>query len=355
MWPYWLKRVVRSGPFEVFDESFTYTKSGLSKSGIQAAKGLLICLVVIGHIRGGGLWFNHLKNFIYNFHVMSFFMISMLHPVAVANLRSVTEVAFRYLRLLIPISLIAFIIFNFGVLKLDLSNTLAKSFSYMLALIGGNYASFDQSTGLELFWYMYALIGLIWVRMALLTLKPSRYNAPILLLVCLILGHFCASYFPSRAPSWIGVSTYIFPVLVFSLMLADLFRRLESLHRPLIILLMTLALTWLGIFWVPHNSFNVAWLKVPLVSNIIHFVIWILFLALAFRLIVVVCNISQTQFIFSYFGHISGHIYLLHMFFLFLLDSIFMDAIDANVARITVTFALVMILSSITAHIMRRL
>lgn len=340
---------------EIFDDSMTYMKSGLSEHGILAARGILICLVVIGHISGGGSSFFHLKEFIYDFHIMAFFMISMLRPVPNLSLHSLKAVAYRYLKMLLPVSMVSFLIFNFGVLGLDLLETIQRTPVYLIAIFGGNYTSFDSSTGLELFWFMYALIGLIYLRMALKLLPSRRYTTPAFLVACLVIGSICSIFFTTTSPSWFGISTYVLPVLCLTIFLMDAISSLEKVNEKLFLSIFTIIILIVGIVWVPENSFNVAWLRIPLPWDLPEFFIWIIFLALVFRVLIAFSSLKFTQVVFLKIGRLSLGIYLTHMFFLFPIDSFLMDQIEFDFIRIALVFTSTITISALTASILSRL
>jgi fucose 4-O-acetylase-like acetyltransferase len=339
---------------EIFDDSLMYMRSGLSEPGILAARGILICLVVIGHIRSDGGAFFYLKAFIYDFHIMAFLMISMLRPVPNLSLHSIKVVTFRYLKILIPVSLLAFLIFNFGILGLNAVDVIQRVPVYITALVGGNYASFDFSTGLELFWYMYALIGLICLRMMVKSLPSKRYAVPAFLVACLAIGSICSIYFPTISPSWFGIATYALPVLFLAICLLEAISRLERINEPLFFSLFIIILLVIGAAWVPGNSYNIAWLRIPLPWDLPNFLVWLAFLALAFKALIKVCNFKISQIVFLKIGRLSLGIYLTHMFFLFPIDLFLMDQVEWDPIRIVLTFACTIAVSAFAASMLNR-
>lgn len=342
-----------AGP--AFDSGFTYLRSGLTEREIVTARAILIFLVVLGHLRSGGLPFYQIKVVIYNFHVMAFFMIAMLKPVPTFSLRNLASVATRYLRHLIPVATLAFILFQFALAGNDYDGTIRDIGTFATALLGGNYRAFDQSTGLELFWFMYALIGLVWLRMVLQHVAHSRLAVWGLLGACVVIGSLSATYFPEQAPAWVGVSSYMLPVLILALYGVDLLHKAEGRYGA------SLRYTALGVFlilaafWSQSNSYNLAWLRVPQIWDIFNYFLWIIFLAISFFIISLIARLFSKNNIIHSIGMLSGGIYLLHMFFLYPIESFLIKYSMPESLIIPLSIVLVLPLSYISARLIRNI
>lgn len=342
-----------AGP--VFDSGFTYLRSGLTQREIVTARAILIFLVVLGHVRSGGLPFYQLKVVIYNFHVMAFFMIAMLKPVPAFSLKNLASVATRYLRHLIPVATLAFILFQLALSGNDFAGTIRDAGTFAKALLGGNYRAFDQSAGLELFWFMYALIGLVWLRMVLQHVAHSRLAVWGVFGACVVIGSLSAAYFPEQIPAWIGISSYILPVLVLAFYGFDQLHKAEGRFGTSVRYLVVAGFLTLAVFWAPHNSYNLAWLKVPQGFDLINCAIWIVFLSFSFFIITIFAKIFANIPFMHLIGSYSGGIYLTHMFFLYPFEFILVKTSMPDVMIIPLVLLFTIPLSYLATLVIRKI
>ncbi|MGC9419091.1 MAG: acyltransferase family protein [Rhodovulum sp.] len=298
------------------DKSLGYQKPVLSSDGLYAARGVLICLIVLGHVPGDAAGFTSLKKILYNFHVYLFLLISMLHPVREFSPRAVFNLAARYL---LPVAVASFCAFwLFGIFVADRTPLDAASHLpvYLLAFLTGNYAHWDAATGLELFWFMYALIGLIVTRAFARSCFRSTVGSVAFLLVCAAISYVAVALIKDSVPAYLGVSVYfaVFGALTF--LVFDVLSRFFNPAPGGGVLFVALFLA-LSLFWVPHHSYNLAHLRVPLFPWSADYLAHVLFVSSAFGTLAFFSEKKYIIHAFRRLGKNSIGIYLVHMFFLY--------------------------------------
>ncbi|WP_269623085.1 acyltransferase family protein [Prochlorococcus marinus] len=337
-----------------FDQSLTFLNSGLTQDGIRTARGILICLVVLGHIDSFSPEYKAFTATIYNFHVISFLMISMLKTTNKFSFKEFYIICKRYLGLLIPITIIAFLIFQFLIEKNNLSNISSVFSNYFMALITGNVKYFDLSTGLELFWFMYAITGLVTIRMLI---KKYAYNNLLRIFSLIIfsfIGGLSTKYLQYSSPSWIGIASYSISLIVLSFFIINIFNLLEKKSKIIVRITLIIIFLILSFNGLPGGYNNLAHLKVPLPWDIINYFSLIFYVSTVFKIISFTSESSLCKIFFRDIGSYSLGIYLTHMFFLYPLNTSPFLVNLFEPFRIIIIFISVMFLSTTSSQLLLR-
>jgi fucose 4-O-acetylase-like acetyltransferase len=336
-----------------FDAAFTFAEHGLPSQGIYAMRGILICLVVLGHIPADSQIFESFKRMIYNFHVYGFLMISMLHPVVPFSWEPIVRLAKRYLVPVFVMSGLAFILFSFVVEPGSLSHFSSAFQAYTLALLTGNAFHFNAATGLELFWFMYALFGLAILRMLAFRYCASTTAKTAFLVICAGASWILVISIPYDVPAFLGVSAYILPFAVISFQFVHQLSTQSNAPHIVPILALIVFLT-LSFFWMPEHSYNLAHLRVPVPSQIINYLTHLSYVGLAFYLIMKLAEIPTVQWVFAKIGRRSLGIYLLHMFLLYPVAPLINKTSLPALVNVCIIFVVVIIPSFVFARAFER-
>lgn len=346
--------IVKSpGKFSRFDSAFTFLGHGLSSQEIYAMRGMLICLVVLGHIPSDSQVFEACRRMIYNFHVYVFFMISMLHTVPSLTWTSMVKAGKRYLLPVFVMSGVASLLFNLVVEPVRLSAFPSVVFDYVKASLTGNAFHFNTATGLEIFWFMYALFGLTTIRMIALRFCATTTAKMAFLMVCAGTGWIFVILIPHDAPAFVGISTYVLPFAVICFSVVCLLS-VQSIAPVARVSLALIAFAILSIMWTPSHSYNLAHLRAPVPSDILPYLTHAGYVGLAFFIIMKFAQLSIVQRVFALVGQRSLGIYLSHMFFLYPIATLARESSASGLMKVGVIFAVVMVLSFVFSRLFLR-
>jgi len=224
-------------------ESTNTERLGLSSSVINAAKGVLICLVVLGHLTIFSKYFPGAFNVIYNFHVAGFFFLAIL---LASPRQSSFFIQDRVVRYLVPYgifvlftSILYYMVFlydgTFGGFAVWLKNL-------CVALIIGSEDTLDRVCGIRAYWFLPALLTTLslWYFYA----SASLLYRSIIMIIS-ILGHIFVGLIPQDVKAFIPfglhISFFVFPL---GIVIKALWEKLWRNHAVLFSLSVTL--TWIG-------------------------------------------------------------------------------------------------------------
>jgi fucose 4-O-acetylase-like acetyltransferase len=216
---------------------------GLSSSAINAVKGILICLIVLGHLTIFSNYFPMAFNVMYNFHVAGFFFLAML---LVSPHRSRFFIRDRAVRYLVPYgifvlftSILYYMVFLYDGTFDEFTVWLKNLF---VALIIGSEETLDRVCGIRAYWFLPALLVTVLLRYFYAT--SSRLSKSIMLIIS-ILGHIFVGLIPQDVKAFIPFSLHIaFFVFPIGILINALWEKFWRNHVALFSLSATL--TWIG-------------------------------------------------------------------------------------------------------------
>jgi len=178
---------------------------------VERFKGILICLIVLGHNYLFSKWVPEAFGVLYNFHVACFLLLPFLFPSGVMSGNWLKDRLTRYLVphfFFLGIAAVAYyVIFVHG------SQTGAFEWlvSLGLAITFSSETTYDESVGLRLFWFLPALLSLVLIR-AQLQRRSKNVIFVLLLISC------CVHIFLGALPMhWLGYVPWGLPIVFFLL------------------------------------------------------------------------------------------------------------------------------------------
>lgn len=142
----------------------------LSRDENDAAKGVLILLIVLGHNTLAQAVWPDLWPFLYNFHVYGFLLLPFLRASHPLRGRFVVDRAVRYL---VPFA----VFFTLSTIAFSVTQQLAPTgdrlFVWARGLVIGSAWAVDASSGFRLFWFLPALFSLVVWRSAIRSGSPG--------------------------------------------------------------------------------------------------------------------------------------------------------------------------------------
>lgn len=294
-------------------------QSAFSRESARTAKGILIALVIFGHLPKEFHLVESLNPSIYNFHIPCFFLLVLSRklPAKLDSFEDACKIAFARIWPVIPFSFFSFIVYNMliGDLRLwQLSPQLGK---YFLALSFGSYRLFDDATGLEIYWFMYAFAGFylfhLWFQWELKT----QWIKIVVISTSLLLGTLAVFYMPEHAPSWLAIPLYAYPLFLGSYNIFKKSLDLGLFGRKYGLALEAALFLVMCSTWASSHSYNLAHLRVPLPWLFGDYLAWMVFITLSFKLLMRMSRMGLSYFIFGALGGESLGVYLVHQYFLY--------------------------------------
>lgn len=180
----------------------------LSRREIDASKGVLIALIVLGHNTLAQAVWPGLWPFLYNFHVFCFLLLPFLYPPREIGVRFVADRAVRYLvpyAVFFTVSAVAFAVVE----KRPISGTWILI--YLEGLVVGSAAAVDAASGFRLYWFLPTLFSLVIARSAFHSMPLAGRGA---LLALAVAGFLLAGRLPEKwidgVPLGLPIVAYVF-------------------------------------------------------------------------------------------------------------------------------------------------
>lgn len=130
-------------------------------TALDAIKGILILLIVLGHnviLIQAAPW---LRLFLYNWHVYAFFLVAMVLPIRSASLADLRDRAVRYY---VPFAIFLTIACILSAAASGLDAPVERGTAWLKALLIGSAYWAEQASGAQLFWFLPALLGFTLLR-----------------------------------------------------------------------------------------------------------------------------------------------------------------------------------------------
>ena len=175
------------------------TNSILSIHETNRLKGLLILLVIMGHIEQFFSGREPLQMLLYSFHVVSFFMIPFLFNRDVLNSKSIVK---NLRRIYIPYS----IFFILAVMLFSFINRSFDIFSVFTAWLIGTGGLIKQSAGISVFWFFPAFFSTI---LFIIIYNTFSKFGRVVMLFLFFLTHLFISSLPAKYLLYFPLSSYV--------------------------------------------------------------------------------------------------------------------------------------------------
>lgn len=263
---------------------------------------------------------------IYNIHIPCFLLLSITRiPPKIYSLSGLKSLFFARITPAVQFSFFSFLAYSFFLPGLNLSIFVYQVSYYFLAILLGSYWLFDTSTGLEIFWYVYAYAGLAAIYCSYYWLLPKSIllRLPIICVLCLC-GSFFSNTGPTYFPAWLIMPLYIFPLLLSARSLILLAQRFSIFMGSLGGFIELLCVLSISLLWSNSHSYNIAHLRVPPVWDWSNYAILVILIASAFSFILRLSRCPVVFKAFSWLGVASMGIYLSHQYFLQIYYKVFM-------------------------------
>jgi fucose 4-O-acetylase-like acetyltransferase len=281
---------------------------------IDAFKGVLICLIVLGHNTLFSAEFPLQFRVLYNFHVACFLLLPCIFfGQSVQGL----QVADRLVRYGVPhilFFLLACVLYFYFFVPGNAAAVQEWLGTVLIALLFSSEETYNTAVGLRLFWFLPALLSLLFLRSLFFSLEQNgrRLFLVIVLLVHAFLGLVPKEYLP-YIPYGLPLVLFLFPVGLLAGILWKHFNGQTGFW--LASLLIFVAAVWLGVHFDSYESLA-GDPRVFSVFQPVQLIFHDIYLVSAFFGLIALMRFSP-QFIqkaFAYVGERSLPIFLLHSF-----------------------------------------
>lgn len=293
-------------------------RTAFSRESARTAKGILISLVVFGHLPSEFFLAELLKPYIYNFHVPCFFLLLIARELP-ARLKSCEDAAQRvFIRIwpVLPFSFFSFLIYNLQAGWLSSRHLFNQLLDYTSALTLGGYKQFEESTSMEIFWFLYAFYGFYLLHLWFQWELRLRWSRIAYFFGFIVFGSLLVFFIPELAPSWLSVPLYSYPLFLGSYFIFEKSLNSFIFRGKYGFALELTSFVLICSAWVRYHSYNLAHLRVPLPWQWTDYLTWMIFIALAFKLL---NRISSINYLYPFFGALGSEslgIYLVHQYLL---------------------------------------
>ncbi len=263
-------------------------------------KGLLILLIVFGHISQIFKPYDNLHAILYSFHVVAFLLLPFLFN---EDLLNITNIKKNLKRIYIPYSF-------FFLLSLIAYSILEHHFNPLSALTSwaiGSSALLKQDIGFRLFWFFPALMSTVLLIMLFNTLKKNLKKYFILLM---ILGHFTIPFIPKSYLFYFPLSSYIsFYLFIIGITVHSIYENFNyNRYSTWVYSLLFISLLFLSY----GSDFSLAMAIFPnIVENPFNFILQDIIIIISFFTLI---RWSQHLKFFEIFGKYSLAIFTIHPF-----------------------------------------
>jgi len=312
--------------FDWIDPSKSWLEKELTPNVVNAIKGVLIVLVVLGHSRWDHEVYRLVRSTIYNFHAVLFLLLPFMFAVNALTWDRFKTLLRRYYVPLIWFVLAAFLLKNF-ILDTPPGISLRESVELVTTLFLGTGSAFNSTVELELFWFLPALFGLFVWR----SIWPHLPQFLKITLGLLAIYVFLFSMFIPQLrllPTIFNVSLYAFVLGPLTFSLINTIYRMCGRHSPWIGTLCFLGLCYYAV--ATGRAYNIAKINVPDMGDPLGVGVYIGIIAFAFVTIEGLCNLGFIQSLFGRVGEMSLGIYLVHMFMIVGFDMVLTRLLPAT-------------------------
>ncbi|CAA6817501.1 MAG: Unknown protein [uncultured Sulfurovum sp.] len=263
-------------------------------------KGLLILLIIFGHISQLLEQYGSLHASLYSFHVVSFLLLPFLFNKDTLNLENLIK---SLKRIYIPYTiffLLAFVIYSI----------LEQQFNPLSALVGwfiGSSALLKIDIGLRVFWFLPSLMATLILIMIFNSL--SKKNKKIFFLLMFV-GHILIPLIPKTYLFYFPLSSYVsIYIFVIGISVNYIYKRFNYTHYSIWIYTL-LFLTLLSLAY--GSNFSLASAILPnILENPLHFILQDLIMILSFFTLIMW---SKEIKFFETFGKYSLALFTIHPF-----------------------------------------
>lgn len=179
-----------------------------SRDALDATKGILIALIVLGHNQWIMRDVPFIRDFIYNWHVFGFFLITFLVPFKSNHAGFMRD---RIVRYMIPF----FAFFSLTMLaSIRINSNYLELFDvferWFLGAAIGSADLLDEASGARLYWYLPALTGLTLMRWAAQKCGvPGTYGLLLISSICFLFGGSIPNTWLKYIPLGLPIAAYV--------------------------------------------------------------------------------------------------------------------------------------------------
>lgn len=292
------------------------TDSGRRKTEYDAFKGILICLIVLGHDTYFSSSYPQAFNSLYNFHVASFLLLPFLFFGS-----SVGKFQFndRVVRYLVPhffffvLACVAYFTLFVGKSGPEMAEWLR---SVAVAIVFSSEGAYNAACGFRLFWFLPALLTLVMLRTAYFRGDGFRSTAflAFFLLVHLFLGMLPYRFLP-YIPWGLPIVCFLFPV---GLLVGEIWKQEINTMRSFVIssLLFVVCIA-IGMKW-PSSAGLAGDPLVFAINQPFRLLFHDVYLVSAFSTLLMLCwhLPKRAKKVLAYVGERSLFVFLVHSFVL---------------------------------------
>ncbi|MDB5505203.1 MAG: hypothetical protein JWR89_5105 [Tardiphaga sp.] len=340
---------------EVVDAQAPSQEAGVaSMASGDAFKGICIFLIVFGHNKSLEYASPEFRAFLYLFHVAMFLYLPFLRPWETWGRTKPADLVVRYGWPCVVFTVIYTLMFvKFSGRALTEVPVLAGE-----AVLAMSARAFDHATGLQLLWFLPALIG---IRFAMMIVAPLRGIQVWAVLVVALIAHCLIGLLPDSLKyitpfGWPVAALVLFPGLVIALL--DLGERRVPVWAICSLAALALALTFSTGLINRGHPLNVGMIFVPSIATPQKLFALDVIQLSAFVILLAVSRWPPIQIVFGGLGRMSFEVFVLHQPIYIAIRSVVPAAAAANLGPwVTgaLTLAMTMLLAMGLAFIIRSL
>lgn len=297
--------------FSKLDFSRSLLKEPLKAGQYDAIKGILITLIVMGHLQSPNPDYKEFQRILYNFHAPLFLLIAFIFPASQFSWESIKKRLKRYFVPIIWFSILSLLLFYFMFSEKKIGTHLLD---YGWAMASGSAHYFNISTGFEAFWFIHALFGIF-----LLRSFSGRGTLPSLITFVIVLMSFYLInidlVLTTKIPTLFTISAYCLALAPFVYWGINF---LLGLNKKLAYFFAMGGFVFFS-FYIRYteHTYNIAHLRLPTLYQVLDLIPYILLLATGLATIILLAKTEVMKRLFSPIGEVSYEIYLTHIFILF--------------------------------------
>lgn len=326
---------------------------GIGSDGINAAKGLFILFIIIGHNPVFNSQFADLNRFLYYFHVHVFFLLSALLPTRAWSLDWCRDRLIRYGVPFLAFTTFSWLIYGIVFLKEGPRWIPDSIGGFLKAILIGSGDALKDATGFKFFWFIPAFIVFVNLRALMLRSGFFKYGILLLSLVPLLYGYQLPKWLEQGNPWGIYIALWIVP---FAVLVPSLIPFLEKFKfRNRLLAFGFLFFFFQGLVYLLNlHRLALSGLSVPPIWQPEWFWTTFLLVPAAFYFFLHLSELLRESRLLKFAGKYSLLIYLLHSFVQIpacqLLGKYFRGSLPESVANIgtVVTSCLMTILVCLT-------
>lgn len=322
---------------------------------IDAAKGVLILLIVLGHNTIVLQNADGLRMWLYNWHVYAFFLIASMLPIRSFGVGDFFDRLTRYyvpfLVFFAATTVLVLIVEGFGTRLYGV-----KSF-VMGAFVGSAYWT-EQANGARYFWFLPALCGLTLLRFVAYWIRPGGLQiwGIVLAFTMFLSAGFVPNQVLNTVPIGLPIAAYLFfPCLLF----AHLWERQNALFlsRPIsaALAVTSLALVANVLAFLNGSSLILAQLKVYTFLQPVELILHAAIPILNTTALILLLRLAPKKQVLTFFGNHSLVMFLSHqVFFIAFVDAATALGVAHSLGFGLVVFIVVIFFATASAEIIAR-